>query len=338
MVSKIMVVCRNFPYRSGGSELSLLKELECQFENCSFTLIYQEQSSSKLNVKSINIESEICLSNLLAFKFIPFFEFFYNYRKLKKIILDIDGDIDCIVTQGMWSPLGVILAKLRGCKSVYYLRDEISINHFVDYDVGFKGFVKKVISIVEYPFKTFYSSKNEFAIKNADVVYANSKYISKEVSNKFNVKSLVKYPQIDVDALRISYDKNCTDIEKKGIVMIGDTRIKGVDIYLSLAKSFPNEIFYIFGKKNDFKTRIKNIKHMGWSSEPGFPYSLAKVILVPSIWDEAFGRVSIEAQLLNIPVIVSNKGGLPETVNNDFNYIASDEFEFASKLEGVLGG
>ncbi len=35
---------------------------------------------------------------------------------------------------------------------------------------------------------------------------------------------------------------------------------------------------------------------------------------MPSIWEEAYGRSAIEAQLSGIPVIASRRGGLPEAV------------------------
>ena len=43
-------------------------------------------------------------------------------------------------------------------------------------------------------------------------------------------------------------------------------------------------------------------------------YALTKILLVPSVFDDPFGRVSAEAMINGIPPIVSNRGGLPETV------------------------
>src|SRR4030095_10030833 len=43
-------------------------------------------------------------------------------------------------------------------------------------------------------------------------------------------------------------------------------------------------------------------------------YGKSKILLAPSIWGEAYGRVVTEAQLSAIPVIASAKGGLPEAV------------------------
>lgn len=41
-----------------------------------------------------------------------------------------------------------------------------------------------------------------------------------------------------------------------------------------------------------------------------------KILLVPSQWEEAFGRVAIEGMVNSIPVIGSDVGGLKESIGN----------------------
>jgi glycosyltransferase involved in cell wall biosynthesis len=43
-------------------------------------------------------------------------------------------------------------------------------------------------------------------------------------------------------------------------------------------------------------------------------YSATKVLLMPSLWEEAFGLVAAEAMLNGIPVLGSNRGALPDTL------------------------
>ncbi|WP_081485183.1 glycosyltransferase family 4 protein [Marinilabilia salmonicolor] len=44
-------------------------------------------------------------------------------------------------------------------------------------------------------------------------------------------------------------------------------------------------------------------------------FSRINLLIVPSLWNEPFGRVIIEAFSMNIPVFASKNGGLPEIVN-----------------------
>ena len=41
-------------------------------------------------------------------------------------------------------------------------------------------------------------------------------------------------------------------------------------------------------------------------------YAQARLLLVPSVWEEAWGRVVTEAQVSGIPVLAAAIGGLPD--------------------------
>ena len=45
-------------------------------------------------------------------------------------------------------------------------------------------------------------------------------------------------------------------------------------------------------------------------------YKMADVIIVPSIWEEPFGRIVIEGAQYALPCIGSNRGGIPEIIRN----------------------
>jgi glycosyltransferase involved in cell wall biosynthesis len=46
-------------------------------------------------------------------------------------------------------------------------------------------------------------------------------------------------------------------------------------------------------------------------------FALTRVLLVPSVWEEPFGRVAAEAMINGIPALVSDRGGLPDVVGCD---------------------
>jgi len=46
-------------------------------------------------------------------------------------------------------------------------------------------------------------------------------------------------------------------------------------------------------------------------------FALTRILLVPSIWEEPFGRVAAEAMVNGIPPVVSNRGALPDVIDGD---------------------
>lgn len=51
---------------------------------------------------------------------------------------------------------------------------------------------------------------------------------------------------------------------------------------------------------------------------PAEYFALTRLLLVPSIWEEPFGRVAAEALINGIPALVSNRGALPDVIGRDF--------------------
>jgi len=51
---------------------------------------------------------------------------------------------------------------------------------------------------------------------------------------------------------------------------------------------------------------------------PADYFALTRVLLVPSVWEEPFGRVAAEAMINGIPSIVGDRGALPQVVGGDF--------------------
>ncbi|MBO1273691.1 glycosyltransferase, partial [Shewanella sp. 4t3-1-2LB] len=245
-------------------------------------------------------------------------------------------DVSLVVTQGVWAPVAVKFAQIRNIKSEYYLRDETSINIFNNYHKGIRFLVKYLFSLALFPISKKFCVDNVYALNNANRIISNSKYMAGQLLQRFSLHSEVIYPHIDVESLKKSY-LDCLNVSIiKGVVIIGDTNLKGVDIFLSLASEFPNEIFYVFGKDKKFRSNLSNVHHMAWSSVVGLPFSYAKVIIVPSRWNEAFGRVAVEAKILGIPTIVAECGGLPEAVDFDSNSIAIDYLDFKNRLANLL--
>ncbi len=97
---------------------------------------------------------------------------------------------------------------------------------------------------------------------------------------------------------------------------------KGLDILLEAFSKRQNLNLFIGGVGlKDYVDSLKskynanNINFLG-RVEPQDFFKKIDCLIVPSSWEEPFGRVVIEALYNWVPVIVSNKGGLPEIVKN----------------------
>jgi glycosyltransferase involved in cell wall biosynthesis len=50
---------------------------------------------------------------------------------------------------------------------------------------------------------------------------------------------------------------------------------------------------------------------------PAEYFALTRILLVPSVWEEPFGRVAAEAMINGIPALVGDRGALPDVVGGD---------------------
>jgi glycosyltransferase involved in cell wall biosynthesis len=116
---------------------------------------------------------------------------------------------------------------------------------------------------------------------------------------------------------------------KKNILFVGRLTLgKGVGLITELLPSFflkyPNYKFIFAGsgplKNKLLKMSQKNnrIKVLGEVSHNKLNqlYSESLITTAPSLWQEPFGRVPLESLAAGTPVVVTNKGGLPEIVKN----------------------
>jgi len=84
---------------------------------------------------------------------------------------------------------------------------------------------------------------------------------------------------------------------------------------------------------------INNIKFVNHCRDMPVAYSISNIIVSSSIEPEAFGRVSVEAQAMEKPIVASDIGGSKETVLNNksgFLYKYDDPRELAKFLNKII--
>lgn len=173
-----------------------------------------------------------------------------------------------------------------------------------------------------------------YVLQTADLHVVNSRFMRDCYTRKYGVKMRVLYPEFEQGAL-----PSCHHPEY--ITGICGMPYKGADIFLALADAFPQEKFLLVGDVHpDYHSQFQqrqNILMRGRAASQAF-LSRSKIVVVPSLWPEPFGRIAVEALGAGIPTLVSYTGGLKEIV--DAAPFAIREFrtigEWRSKLGALL--
>ena len=82
----------------------------------------------------------------------------------------------------------------------------------------------------------------------------------------------------------------------------------------------------------------KNLEYKGWISHDKTLklYDLTSISIVPSSWEEPFGRTAIEAASRGCATIISKRGGLIETVPNTIFLTKLNDKELYKKIEFLI--
>jgi glycosyltransferase involved in cell wall biosynthesis len=119
------------------------------------------------------------------------------------------------------------------------------------------------------------------------------------------------------------------------VLFVNPIKAKGLDIALGLAALRPDLRFRFIrcwptsdAEERELKARIRglsNVRLFPLTRDMRPHYQAAALVVVPSIVEEAFGRVVLEAQVNGIPALVSSQGGLPEALGGGGLAVGSDE-------------
>jgi glycosyltransferase involved in cell wall biosynthesis len=170
-------------------------------------------------------------------------------------------------------------------------------------------------------------------------------FVSKWVQSKFfeglnkkkSKKCFVIYPAIK--------KINKFPIKQKIVTFIGKlNRSKGYDIagkaIIKILNSHKNWRAVVAGneEREFYNFKHKNLKIYKWLGHNKVLTLLKKtsICLVPSTWDEPFGRISMEASNYGNAVILSNKGGLLETSEHYVKLKKIDEDNLFKEINNLI--
>ena len=158
-------------------------------------------------------------------------------------------------------------------------------------------------------------------LNNVDKIIFNSDWCRQRFFHSFNDKSIylnkTELCYQSTSKIKINFNK-----KQKIISFVGKlNKAKGYDIFgqtiIKILDKYPDWSSSVFGDepREKLNFRHKNLNLFGFKKNDYILNHLKKVSIsiVCSRWEEPFGRTSLEASSRGAAVIISKRGGLPET-------------------------
>lgn len=150
------------------------------------------------------------------------------------------------------------------------------------------------------------------------LLLVNSVFLKKNIENRFGYACELLYPAIESSRYRVERKSRNPEHPLK-ILFINPVPAKGVEIFLALALHFKDLSFRALEGWQDFDEAftlrckaLPNVQLLPKTWDMAAMYRETDLLIVPSQWEEAFGRVVVEAHAAGVPTLASSVGGLPE--------------------------
>ncbi|MBY6294542.1 glycosyltransferase [Nanohaloarchaea archaeon H01] len=306
---KIAVIGRRF-YREGGAEKSLRTVKDNIREDIETKVFgYKRIGEDRLSNRFLPVE---------VHNFLRYLQALYSLRKDIK-----DFNPHLILCQHEMIVFNLFIDK----KSVVFLRDYSRLHR-----TSFEG-SNIFTMIINWFFSYFNRAISSKSLERADLIISNSDFLGEKYKKNYSVETVTVYPFVNLEDFKVKQTG-----EK--ILHVNPSKKKGIFTTLELARRTKHE-FIVVGscenKKIEREMReTDNLSFLGYIEDMREIYERTKIALVPSQWEEPYGRIPIETGSSGIPSIVSKKGGLPESVGTEKLVVENKVSKFQEKMKEVL--
>jgi glycosyltransferase involved in cell wall biosynthesis len=183
-----------------------------------------------------------------------------------------------------------------------------------------------------------------FLLNNIDKILFNSRWSQKrffiDIPNKNVLEQKTSICYQSTSRTKIDFTK-----KKKLISFVGKLNsAKGYDLFgktiIKILNKYPDWHGVVFGdeRRQKLNFKHKNLNTKGYTNHNTILKFLEKVSIsvVCSKWNEPFGRTSLEAASRGSAVIISNKGGLPETSKSAIILKKLDTYQIFNEIEKLI--
>lgn len=136
---------------------------------------------------------------------------------------------------------------------------------------------------------------------------------------------------------RINSEKGISELIEAIILLKEKSRIKLLVVGSPFFDEASDDDFSINLKikASEIKDQIVFTGFIPYAEMPLY-LNLADIAVIPSIWDDPFPTTVLEAQAMALPLIVTNRGGIPEQIGTDNAIIVPTGTQFVSRLSQAI--
>ena len=196
------------------------------------------------------------------------------------------GEFDLLLFQAERSPELLAIAKAHGVYPLFYAHNGLELRCF------------------ERP-------------EELPLILTSSAFFRDRLRTEYGVNAQLLHPAVNLERYRVA---RRTD---EYITMVNPVAVKGVAPFLKVAAALPHRKFLVVEGWGTppaivelIRTRLPNVTYLERQIDMRTVYGRTHILVVPSQWEESFGRVITEAQVNGIPVLASKVGGIPEALGD----------------------
>jgi len=313
----------------GGSEY-VFKEIASLFPEADiYTLVAREET-----IKSLGLEQHKVTTSFI--QKLPFAKTKYrNYLPLFPLAVEqFDlSSYDLIISSSHAVAKGVLThsGQVHVCYCHSPMRYAWDLYHQYikesGLDKGIKGFFAKLVlhRIRQWDI---------ISTNRVDYFISNSNYIGKRIKKIYNRESVTIYPNVAVEDFEV-----CLEREDFYFTCSRLVPYKKIDLIVKAFNNMPDKQLIVIGDGPDFKKIKKlaaaNIVMMGYQPFEVLKHYLSKAKAFVFAAEEDFGILPVEAQACGTPVIAYGKGGLTETVIENYTGVYFTEQTESSIVEAI---
>lgn len=262
-----------------------------------------------------------------------YIEYYFEeaYKHIRK------NNYDCIILENR-PGYALKLSQRTNSKFVLHLHNDL-LNNETPYNQELYNHFSKILTVSDYiknrvssiafhnKIQTIYNGIDlvQFAPKDNPIIRRSDLGLS---SNDF----------VLVFSGRINKDKGISELIDAVLALQDIPQIKLLVLGSTFFGNAPDEDDFVRSLKGKAHPIKENIIFTGFIPYANIPdyLQLADAAIIPSIWDDPFPTTVLEAQAMGLPVIVSNRGGIPEEVNQQNAIIVTTEHNYIQQIANAI--